>query len=270
LSKHRLVPNSRPKFLLTLVVVGTAAIAALGGGIAVAASSPARPAGTADVAADPPAAPADLVTITPVRVLDTRVPTGVATKGPLGPNTTINVTFAGTNGIPAAATGVAATITIPADATAASFVTVWPTGDTRPTASSNNSTPGVTSVSGGIFDLGTGGMLSVYNAVGATNVVIDVTGYLVPSNPTITTDAPSYVVGANVTVSGAGWTNCTAVKVDVFGEGGATVGTFTPAADGTFTATSFPTPPAGAGEYEVVAQGSGSPECQAITTFTVT
>jgi hypothetical protein len=277
-SKHHLLANSRPRFLLTAVVVGTAVITGLGGGIAVAASSPARQAGTATLSADAstdPPAPADLVTITPVRVLDTRVPTGVAAKGPLGPGATINVSIAGSNGIPASATGVAATVTIPADATAASYITVWPTGQTQPLASANNATPGITSASAGIFDLGTGGDLSVYNAAGATNVVIDVTAYLIPAPavppalPTITTDAPSYAAGATVTISGAGWSNCTAIKVDVFGLGGATVGTgITPAADGTITVPTFAAPDV-AGEYQVFAQGSGDSECQALTTFTV-
>jgi len=275
-SKHHLVANTRPRFLLTAVVVGTAVITGLGGGIAVAASSPAPQAGTAALSAAPstdPTAPANLVTITPVRVLDTRVPIGVAAKGPLGPGASINVSIAGSNGIPASATGVAATVTIPANATAPSYITLWPTGQTRPLASANNATPGITSASAGVFDLGTGGDLSVYNAAGATNVVIDVTAYLIPAPPalpTITTDAPSYAPGALVTISGAGWSNCTAIKVDVFGLGGATVGSdITPAAGGTFTVTAFAAP-ATAGEYQVVAQGSGDPECQAFTTFTVT
>jgi hypothetical protein len=276
LSKHHLVANSRPKLLLTAVVVGTAVIAALGGGIAVAASSPAQQGGTASLSAaassDPPA-PADLVTITPVRVLDTRVPIGVAAKGPLGPGASINISIAGTNGIPASATGVAATVTIPADATAVSYITVWPTGQTRPLASTNNATPGITTPSAGIFGLGTDGDLSVYNAAGHTNVVIDVTGYLIQANPTVTTDATSYAPGAVVTVNGAGWSNCTAIKVDVFGLGGTTVGSnITPAANGTFTMSFTGSASAPAGEYQVVAQGSGTsnPECQTFTTFTVT
>jgi hypothetical protein len=275
-SKHHLVANSRPRLLLTAGVVGTAVIASLGGGIAVAASSPARQAGTAALSAAPstdPTAPANLVTITPVRVLDTRIPIGVPTAGPLGPNATIDVSIAGSNGIPANATGVAATVTIPGDATVAnSYITLWPTGQTRPLASTNNATPGFVSPSAGIFDLGTGGDLSVYNSAGATNVVIDVTAYLIPAPsalPTIATDAPSYAAGDTVTISGAGWSNCTAIKVDVFGLGGATVGTgITPAADGTITVPTFAAPSA-VGEYQVFAQGSGDPECQALTTFTV-
>ena len=116
-------------------------------------------------------------------MLDTRVPIGVPATGPIPPDTTINVRVAGLHGIPANATSVAANVAIDADATAASFVTVWPTGQPRPLTSANNATPGFISASAGIFQLGADGQLSVFNSAGNVNVIVDVTGYYLPAAP---------------------------------------------------------------------------------------
>ncbi len=104
----------------------------------------------------------------------------------MGPATTVDVSVAGIHGIPATATSVSVNVTIDKDATSRSYVTVWPTGQPRPLASANNATPGSISASAGVFGLGTNGQLSVYNSMGKTNVIIDVTGYLSPATPTFT------------------------------------------------------------------------------------
>ena len=127
-------------------------------------------------------APADFVGIQPVRVLDTRKigPTvGIPTAAPIGPNQSIDVKVADVFGIPANATSVAITVTIDADATLKSPLTVWPTGDDRPLASTNNAEPGLISPVGTLMKVGSDGMISVYNTYGFVNVVIDVTGYFV-------------------------------------------------------------------------------------------
>ena len=176
--------NSQPTFLrLTVKGMLLVAVVAALAGIATAADTPTRKAATLAVG-DPP--PGNFVGITPVRVLDTREPIGVPTKGPIPPDTTINVPVAGTNGIPANATAVAANVAIDSDAKGGSFVTVWPTGQPRPLTAANNATPGLVSASAGIFQLGDNGQLSVYNSQADLNVIIDVTGYYLPANPTIT------------------------------------------------------------------------------------
>jgi hypothetical protein len=132
-------------------------------------------------AADSPSAPASFVGITPVRVLDTRIPIGVAAKGPIAPDTSIDVSVAGLHGIPADATSVAANVSIDSDAPGAnSYLTLWPTGQPRPLTAVNTATPGFISPSAGIFQLGTDGQLSVYSS-GTANVIVDVTGYYVPA-----------------------------------------------------------------------------------------
>jgi hypothetical protein len=131
-------------------------------------------------------APSDFVGIKPVRVLDTRgagQTIGVPSAAPLGPNQTIDVQIRGVAGIPADATSVAINVTIDFDATLKSFLTVWPTGEPRPLASTNNAEPGFISPVSALMKIGTNGRISVFNQQGAVNVIIDVTGYFVPDAP---------------------------------------------------------------------------------------
>ena len=139
-------------------------------------------------------APSDYVGITPVRVLDTRKPPrgttiGVTTAAPIGPNQTLDVKVAGLSGIPANATSVAINVTIDDDATLKSFLTVWPKGDAKPLASTNNAEPGFISPVAALMKVGTDGMISVFNQQGSVNVIIDVTGYFI--DPTATTTSTS-------------------------------------------------------------------------------
>jgi serine protease len=127
-------------------------------------------------------APSDFVGITPVRVLDTRgagQTVGVPSAAPLAANQTIDVQITGLAGIPANATSVAVNVTIDDDATLKSFITVWPTGQPKPLASTNNAEPGFISPVSALMKLGTAGKISVFNQQGAVNVIIDVTGYFV-------------------------------------------------------------------------------------------
>lgn len=128
-------------------------------------------------------APSEFVGIKPVRVLDTRgagQTVGVPTAAPIGAGKSIDVQITGsTFGIPTNATSVAINVTIDFDATQKSFLTVWPTGESMPLASTNNAEPGFISPVSALMKLGTGGKISVFNQQGAVNVIIDVTGYFV-------------------------------------------------------------------------------------------
>lgn len=138
--------------------------------------------------ADPSLAPAAIpqssarafVGLTPTRVLDTRVPIGVSTKAPLGAGATLVLPIVGTASVPSSATGVAINVTIDADASSKSFLTIWPTGQARPNSSANNAEPGLISPNFTFADIGSDGSISIYNERGTTNVVIDIVGYLVP------------------------------------------------------------------------------------------
>lgn len=141
-----------------------------------------------------PVAPSEFVGIQPVRVLDTRgagQTVGVPTAGPLGANQSIDVQITGVAAIPADATSVAITVTIDQDATLKSFLTVWPTGQPRPLASTNNAEPGLISPVSALMKIGANGKISVFNQQGAVNVIIDVTGYFVAGEDTTTTTPSS-------------------------------------------------------------------------------
>ena len=131
-------------------------------------------------AAIPQANARAFVELTPTRVLDTRVPIGVSVKAPLGAGATLVLPMVGTTPVPNTATGVAINVTLDADATSKSFLTIWPTGQARPNSSANNAEPGLISPNFTFADLGTDGSISIFNERGAVNVIIDVVGYFVP------------------------------------------------------------------------------------------
>lgn len=121
-------------------------------------------------------------TVAPARVLDTRVGTG-APKAPVGPGGTISLSMLGTAGVPM--TGVSAVVlnlTVTA-ATKPSYLTVWPAGTTRPTASSINFVAGTNRANLVTMPLGTvgtnTGKVSIFNNLGSVQVIADVMGYYV-------------------------------------------------------------------------------------------
>jgi hypothetical protein len=122
------------------------------------------------------AAPArpGLVTIVPQRILDTRG-NHVGPPVQFGPGTSAALSVAGAL-VPADATAVVINVTLvgPSQPT---YLTLWPTGSTRPLASSLNAAedqivPNLVSV-----EIGSGGQISIYNHTGRTDVLIDVVGY---------------------------------------------------------------------------------------------
>jgi hypothetical protein len=128
--------------------------------------------------------PEGFIGVTPTRVLDTRTPpVGVATAAPVGPGATVDLPLTTTAPnrpgvpVPTGAVSVLLNVTVDSDATAPSFITVWPTGSPKPTTSVINPKPG-TVVSGSILvPLGTGGSVSIFNFAGNANVIVDLAGY---------------------------------------------------------------------------------------------
>ena len=115
--------------------------------------------------------------IVPHRVLDTRKGMGTP-KAQLCAGQTINIQITGTLNVPS--TGVSAVVlnvTATNTVVAPSFVTVFPTGSTRPLASNLNFIPGETVANRVIVKVGTGGAVSFYDAAGHTDVVADVAGW---------------------------------------------------------------------------------------------
>src|SRR5262249_28528755 len=71
-------------------------------------------------------------------------------------------------------------VTIDSNATAQSFITVWPTGAPRPLTSANNATPGLVMPNSILVPLGTDGQVSLYNFAGNVNLAVDLAGYTLP------------------------------------------------------------------------------------------
>lgn len=156
------------------------------------------------------AAPGDVVQnsfvpLAPVRILDTRpAPENVGGfVGPLGAGQTHTFAVAGVAGVPTNATAVVMNVTVDAT-TASSFLTAFPAGTTRPTASNlnwkaNDTVPNLVTVR-----LGTGGQVSVFNLSGNAHVIADVAGYYVPGNDKFLTLPVDGVVSSNPYSDGFG------------------------------------------------------------------
>ena len=266
MTQEAVVGAPRRRWTRIGAVAGVTMGLAIGGGVAIASTAPVLRQAT------PVTPSAEFVGVTPVRVLDTRPtdggPIGVP-AGALGQQQSIDVAIAGLHGIPADATSVAVNVTIDDDATAKSFLTVYPTGETRPNASTNNAEPGLVMANSAIFKLGTDGKLTVYNQQGLVHVIIDVTGYFVEADAvaaSIETDAVEYETGAEVTYTGTGWSGCESVRLDLFGPAGLPVATDLMPTDGELGG-DFPAP--ATGNYLLLARSTTAPWCTAFTSFVV-
>ncbi len=129
----------------------------------------------------PPAPPAwdnqgTFYPLEPARILDTREGNG-APKAKLGAGKELVLDVGGRGGVPGQ--GVSAvvlnvTVTNP---TAASFLTVYPAGQSRPLASSLNFVSGWTGANMVTVGLGSGGAVRIYNLAGTVDVIADVVGF---------------------------------------------------------------------------------------------
>ena len=113
--------------------------------------------------------------VPPTRIYDTR--TGA---GRLGPGETRSIIIAGQPGVPVPANGAAAvvlnvTVTGP---TAPTYLTVYPTGTARPGTSNLNARANATVANLVETTLGREGAISIFNAAGSTDVVLDVIGWV--------------------------------------------------------------------------------------------
>lgn len=123
-----------------------------------------------------------VVPVEPTRLLDTRPddPKG-GPAGKLGAGRTRTVVARGVAPVPNDATGVVLNVTT-VNATASSFLTLWPAGANRPLASTLNPAPDQTSFNAATVLLGDKGAFSIYNHAGSVDVIVDVVGYLQDHN----------------------------------------------------------------------------------------
>lgn len=133
-----------------------------------------------DVGITEGSSPLRFVPTTPCRIVDTRKP-----QGPFGgPAITGGASrdFAlpqGSCGIPASAYAYALNATVAPHGELA-YLTIWPSGSTRPAVSTLNSLDGRIKANAAIVPGGTGQAISVY-ASNTTDVVLDISGYFVQS-----------------------------------------------------------------------------------------
>ena len=113
--------------------------------------------------------------VTPTRVVDTDAGLG-APAAPLAARTTLDVSVAGKAGLPT--TGVDAVVLniTSTKATAVGALTAYPTGSTRPSASTLHFTSGTAMANNVIVKVGTGGKVRLYGSA-ATDVKVDVQGW---------------------------------------------------------------------------------------------
>ena len=120
--------------------------------------------------------------INPCRLADTRpAPFTVGPRtSPLGPEESYTLSGWGAVGectLPSDTTGLALNVTA-LDQSAATFLTLYPTGDPRPNASNLNPTPGEPPTPNAVnVDLNAAGQFDVFNQFGNVNVIVDVVGY---------------------------------------------------------------------------------------------
>ncbi|GAA2784406.1 hypothetical protein [Streptomyces showdoensis] len=116
--------------------------------------------------------------VTPTRLMDTRSGTGVP-KAKLGADQTVSLTVAGKGGVPA--TGVTAVVlnVTATNPTTATFVSVYPYGTTRTSASNLNVVAGQTVPNLVVVPV-KDGKVTFYNRGGSIDLLADVAGYYSP------------------------------------------------------------------------------------------
>lgn len=173
-----------------------------------------------------------LVPLQPARLLDTRVggvtidgaSAGIGATSPAAP---LVLQVAGRGGVPASGAGaVVVNVTVDNATANTGFVTIWPTGATRPTASALNYTPGAVVANEVVAKLGTGGTISIFTQT-STHVIVDVVGWfpsapgsvfaLTPQRFLDTRQGEPTFDGAS---SGTGLTGVTPIDLVVAGRGG--------------------------------------------------
>ena len=136
--------------------------------------------------------------LTPARLLETRpgyptVDGGAAGGGLVSPGGVVDLTVVGRGNVPASGVdSVVLNVTV-TGASTSSYVTVWPTGEQRPVASSVNVTAGKTVPNLVVAKVGAGGQVSLFNFAGTTHLIVDVLGWF-PTGGSFASLTPSRIL----------------------------------------------------------------------------
>ncbi|MGI8808176.1 MAG: hypothetical protein ACR2KK_10105, partial [Acidimicrobiales bacterium] len=90
---------------------------------------------------------------------------------------TVSLTVTGRGGVPAEGVSSVVLNVAVTQPTADGYLTVFPAGAARPLASNINFAPGQTVSNAVVAKVGAGGKVDIFNAQGATHVVVDVQGW---------------------------------------------------------------------------------------------
>jgi hypothetical protein len=132
------------------------------------------------------------VPLTPDRITDTRSGSGAPNAGDtLGAGGTLNVQVTGEDAIPAGATGAILNVTV-TNTGSAGYLTAYPQGAARPTASNLDWNAGATVANRVLVPLGATGMITLYNNTGSADVIVDVDGYFTNATATLPSNASLY------------------------------------------------------------------------------
>ncbi len=157
-----------------------------------------------------PTAAGAFVSLSPSRVLDTRTSTGVG--GPVASNSTVSVPIAGHGGVPASG-AIAAVINVTeTGAQLGGYLTGYPDGTTRPTASNLNFPANDTRANLVSVKLGSNGKVAITNSSDSSLQLIgDVAGYFLSATADTTPPGPVKGVTATPTTTSIAlsWSNPT-------------------------------------------------------------
>ena len=154
--------------------------------------------------------------VLPSRMLDTR------SGGTLGAGATMRLQLAGRGGIPATGVGAVALNLTAVNESSSGYLTAWPDGSARPLASSLNFQAGQAVANRAVVKLDSGGGIDIFNAIGSSDVVVDVSGwYTTPgagAGSTFTPVTPTRLLDTRSDASALGQGG--AVTLQVSGRGG--------------------------------------------------
>src|SRR5207253_235930 len=125
--------------------------------------------------------------------VDTRDGTG-GFSGKLSPGGSISPLVVGVGGVPAAGVGAVVLNVTVTQGSAPSYLTVFPSGQTRPNASNLNFVAGQDVPNLVVAKVGGDGRVVAYNNTGNVHVIFDVVGWFAASTTAFTSLAPARIV----------------------------------------------------------------------------
>ena len=212
---------------------GLAAVLALmvgAGVVAVASTRAPALAGPKVVAAAGTQASGMLNAVLPWRILDTRTTTG-GHKAKLGSGSTMKLAVLGGGGVPGAGVSAVLLNVTAVDVTARTgYLTLFPTGVSRPVASTLNYRGGTAVANQALVQVGADGTVSIFNSTGQADVIVDVEGWVgadtAAANGQVTTTTPTRILDTRTATGGhqAPLGNGQSLTLQVTGSGGIPAG----------------------------------------------